>query len=287
MPIITVVDNGTGTTEFLLGEKSGTAGINGCTIMVEDITQTPLFDLIATDADITDFGVYGTTFLGADATNLPADSTLTEVLNTNFNACGQIDPSTCTMLNCNFVASAATGTGAVLLDSTTYNITYCNFIACTYGIQITTTGTFDSVTGLVFTNSGTADLNNTSGGSVTWNNDTPTGANASTYTGSTTINSNVTLLIHVIDSDQNDIIGAQTAIKLLASPYTELMNEDTISGGLASASYNYTVDTDVVVSVRKSEDTDNPRYKAFSGLAVVNDSGLSLTISLIVQPLPI
>jgi len=196
---VAVIDNGTGLTEFLLGEKSGTAGVSGCTIMVEDSSQVGRVDLVATDADITNFGIYGSTIAGLDDISLPASSTLTEVLNTSFSGCGQVDPSTCTITNSNFISSTATTTGALLLDSTTFNVTYCNFITNTYGIQVTATGTYDAY-GLVFTGTVTADINNTSGGSVTWANQAGTGSNAATETGDTTIQTNVTLTITVKDN---------------------------------------------------------------------------------------
>jgi hypothetical protein len=37
---LNVVDNGTGTTEFQLGTKSGTAGVSGCLVRVQDTAQT-------------------------------------------------------------------------------------------------------------------------------------------------------------------------------------------------------------------------------------------------------
>lgn len=439
----TVVDNGTGTTEFLLGSKSGTAGINGCIILLEDpdTPQTALYDVVATDADISDFALYGCTLVGADAISLPATSTKTEVLNTSFISCGQVDPSTCTVTNCNFISSTATTTGAILFDQSSHNVTYCNFIANTYAVQTTFDGTLD-FNNMKFTNN-TTDINNnvaatnmdsyqptedgdvdvysgsitrvaqqftaTAGdlsraifsirkqGSPTGNvvaklyansGGAPTGTALATsnnvgisglttsfadvpfefedeYTmtaqdyhisieysggdssnrleveyltagdggetcntyisswssqtydcrfqvnrdgillinatdsdpgtteetastkGATIIDNTVTITITVLDTDNVAIVGAQTSVHLQDSPFTELMNEDTIAGGVATENYNYAGAVDVVVKVRKSDDLDDPRYKAYSSSQVIGASGLTLTVTLEEQPLPI
>jgi hypothetical protein len=434
---ITVVDNGTGTTEFYLGSKSGTAGINGCTITVEDTAQAGVVDFIATDADITDFGLYGTTFFGLDDISLPATASTTEVLNCNFNQCGQVDPSTCTVTNCNFIATSST-TGAVLFDQATHSVTYCAFIANTYAIEVT----FDGALGLnncTFTNN-TTDVNNNiaatnmdsyqptedgdvdvysgsitrvaqqftatvgdlsraiwsirkqgtptgnvyaklyanSGGAPTgtalatsnavsiaglttsfadvdfefedeftlsatdyhisieftggdssnrleveyltagaggetcntyvssWGSQTydcrfqvnrdgivkinATDSNPSTAEetaatkGATIIVNTVTLKVTVKDEDRAAIQNAQTSIYLLDSPFTELMNEDTTALGVAEADYNYVGDVDVMVRVRKSETTDVPRYFAESSIQTIDSSGLTLTVTLEVNP---
>lgn len=438
----TVVDNGTGTTEFLLGSKSGTAGINGCTIMVENTAQTPKFDIIATDADISDFALYGCSIVGADAISLPATSTKTEVLNTSFISCGQVDPSTCTVTNSNFISSSATTTGAILFDQATHNVTYCNFIGNTYACEVTFDGTL-AFNNMKFTNN-TTDINNNvaatsvdsyqptedgdvdvysgsitrvaqqftgtagdlsraifsirkqgsptgnivaklyanSGGAPTgtalatsnnvaiadlttsfadvdfefedeytlvasteyhisieysggdssnrleveylaagaggetcntyvssWSSQTydcrfqvnrdgiievtatdsdPSTAEETNATkGATIITNTVALSVTVLDTDKNGIVGVQTSIHLLDSPFTELMNEDTVSGGIATENYNYTGSVDVVVKCRKSDDLDDPRYKAYSSTQTIGASGLTLTVTLEEQPLPI
>lgn len=438
----TVVDNGTGTTEFLLGEKSGTAGINGCTVMVEDTAMSPQVDLLATDADITDFGVYGTTFIGFQDIDLPATATKTEVLNTNFIQCGEVDPSTCTITNCNFIAAdITTSEGAILFDQATHNVSNCAFVANSRALNVSFDGTLD-ITGFTFTNN-TYDINNTTvatavdsyaptedgdvdvySGSIirvsqlftgtvgdlsraTWSirkqgsptgnvyarlyadaTGTPTGSHIaeskpidittlttsfadvdfefedeytlaaidyhiaieysggdssnrleveyltagntgeychtyvsswSTQTydcrfavnrdgivkvnatssnpstaiesgatkGATIIVNTVTITITVRDRDRVAIVGAQTTVRLLNSPYTQIMNEDTVTGGVATESYNYTADVDVVVAVRKSDDLDDPRYKAHSSIQTVDENGLTLSVELLEQPVPI
>ena len=95
----------------------------------------------------------------------------------------------------------------------------------------------------------------------------------------------VTLTVNVQDKDDlTPIQDAQTSIQLLDSPFTQLMNEDTTAGGVATESYSGSTPVDVVVKVRKSEDTDNPRYLPESQIAEITSSGLTLTISLEQSP---
>ena len=105
--------------------------------------------------------------------------------------------------------------------------------------------------------------------------------------GATIIDNTVTITITVLDTDNVAIVGAQTSVHLQDSPFTELMNEDTIAGGVATENYNYAGAVDVVVKVRKSDDLDDPRYKAYSSSQVIGASGLTLTVTLEEQPLPI
>jgi hypothetical protein len=97
--------------------------------------------------------------------------------------------------------------------------------------------------------------------------------------GSITAENNVTLSVYVIDKDKNNIQDAQTSIHLLDSPYTALMNEDTLSTGLAEQAYVYTSPKDVVVKVRKSDNLDDPRYFAFSTTAqITGDFYIQVTL---------
>ena len=57
---IVCVGNATGTTSIKFGDKVGTSGISGCLIKAND-SESP-FKLIASDTDIDELGLYGTTF---------------------------------------------------------------------------------------------------------------------------------------------------------------------------------------------------------------------------------
>lgn len=94
----------------------------------------------------------------------------------------------------------------------------------------------------------------------------------------------VTMEVNVQDKALDPVQNVQTSIHLLNSPFTELMNEDTTAAGVASESYAGAVPVDVVIKVRKSEDTDNPRYFPQSRIAQVTSAGLAATFTLVVNP---
>lgn len=112
-------------------------------------------------------------------------------------------------------------------------------------------------------------------------------SNTGAVAGVVIIVNTVTLTITVKDEDRVAIENAQTSVRLFNSPYTELMNEDTLVTGIATEDYNYVGEVDVVVKVRKSEDTDDPRYVAFSKIDKITSTGLTLAVALKEQPLPI
>ncbi len=97
----------------------------------------------------------------------------------------------------------------------------------------------------------------------------------------------VTLKITVKDTNLQPIQDVQTSIQLLDSPFTQLMNEDTLSTGIAQEAYTYAGDVQVVWKIRKSDDLDDPRYKADSGIETITGNGLSVTVIMEEQPLPI
>lgn len=96
--------------------------------------------------------------------------------------------------------------------------------------------------------------------------------------------SSVTLSVTVQDVGKVAIQDAQTSIRLADSPFTQLMNEDTTAGGLATEPYSYTGNVEIVWKVRKSDDLDSPRYTAQSGTATVTSDGFTLTVTLLVNP---
>jgi hypothetical protein len=97
----------------------------------------------------------------------------------------------------------------------------------------------------------------------------------------------VTLKITVKDKNLQPIQDVQTSIQLLDSPFTQLMNEDTLSTGVASEAYTYAGEVQVVWKIRKSDDLDDPRYKADSGIETITSTGLNITLIMEEQPLPI
>lgn len=116
-----------------------------------------------------------------------------------------------------------------------------------------------------------------------------TDSNPATYEESgtnttTVIYSSVDITITVQDANKDPIENAQTSVFLLDAPHTQLMNEDTNALGVATEAYGGAVPVDVVVKVRKSEDTDDPRYFAHSSVQEISTDGLTLLVTLEVNP---
>jgi len=183
-------------------------------------------------------------------------------------------------------ATTADGVAHILSDDPGL-ITDCDFtFSDGHAIEINTTGTYD-FDGNVFTGYGADDSNdaaiyNNSGGLVTLNvlnAAVPTIRNGSGA--STDAAVNVILKVTVKDEAQANIQDAQTSIHL-TSDNTELMNEDTLSTGVAEQAYNYTGDVEVQIKVRKS--SGSPRYKSFSQLAIIGSGGIDLPVTLEVDP---
>lgn len=269
---IEVIDNGTGITDFQMGTKVGSSGVSGCTVGVEDLSQTPLWNFDADDIDIDYFKLYGCTFFGASSITFPSTATNIEILNTNFQSNGLIYVNTSVITNCNFIN--AVGTGAIHINSTSHQVTYCNFINNTYAVLMDTANTY-TYSGLIFSGN-TTDINNTSGGSIIIS--ATNSSNPSTYTGSVTINNAVDLNIYVKDKDNVVIQTAQVAI-YKTSDNTQLMNEDTDVNGLATETFNYLTNTDIYFRIRKSS-IGTTRYVPVKGLGQITSSGFTVTVIL-------
>jgi hypothetical protein len=107
----------------------------------------------------------------------------------------------------------------------------------------------------------------------------------STSTGTVVYISSVPITITVQDKADNSVIqNVQTSVYLSASPYTELMNEDTNASGIATEPYTGSTPVTVVVKTRKSDDLDNPRYFAESSIQTIGTEGLTLTVSMEQNP---
>jgi hypothetical protein len=203
---INVVGHSATTTSFQLGNKSGTAGIQGCFLKSEG---TKLFDITATDTNVNTFKLYGCSIYNADSVTLPAYSVNSEVINCTFEASGEVLADTCTVTNCNFVSADDRG---LRMSSTSNNVSDSNFISCGHGVHIPNTGTY-TFDNLSFTGN-TYDIENSSAGLVTV--DATNNANPSTYEntggGTTVINNAVQLTITVKDEATNPIENASVGI---------------------------------------------------------------------------
>jgi hypothetical protein len=95
----------------------------------------------------------------------------------------------------------------------------------------------------------------------------------------TIINNAVSLTVNVADQAGVAISGAQAAIHLADSPFTELMNEATTAGGVATETFNYASDTDITIRVRKST-TGSTRYFPVSATGTITAAGFSVDLTM-------
>ena len=265
-----VVGNATALTQVYYGSEVGGKGISGC-IFSPAVTR---YKFTATDVNITDLGVYGCTFLKGATISLPAYSSTREALNTNFEACAMVLLDTCTVENCNFIS--ADDAGARVTDTTDPpRFKNSNFISCPYGTRIPNIGTY-KFDNLKFSGSTSADIDNTSGGSVIVN--CVNGANPTTKTGDTTINSYVDVTITVKDEAQANIEGAGVRVSKLDDNAVVYMNEVTDVNGVATESINYPGAVSLRIRIRKS--STGTRYIPIETTGVMTTTGFALTITL-------
>jgi len=220
------------------------------------------------------------------------------VTNCQFIDQGQIDPGSVDFTN-NLISdydhSYETAGGAVLIDSasTVGNWSGLSFVSSGTGhaVKVTATGSY-TFTGFTYSGYGStgttnAAIHNSTAGTV---NITVSGGDTPTYYnsggGTTNVIASVDMTILVKHAQTLAVIqNAQTSIQLLNSPFTQIMNEDTNASGIATEPYTGSTPVDVVVKVRKSETTDDPRYYAVSRIETVQSgTGLSATVLLEENP---
>lgn len=278
---INVVDNGTGTTEFKLGDKVGTAGIQGCVIRVASVTQTPKFYIDgSTDTDVDNFKLYGSTFYGSnDNISFPLTAANVEVLSCNFESCGQIDSKSASVRSCFFIGT--TNIDSALLWNENIDIQKCSFVANTTGAAIEhpgSTGSPYDYYDLLFSGN-TYDGLNTSGVNITVNNNGT--SNASTDEGANTITylSSATLSLTVKDESGSPIGNAYAYIDdNNVTPF--IMNTTTNAvTGIATTGWTGGSVSDATWRVRKYG------YKPFKAVSDVPASGTKdIPVTLIVDP---
>jgi len=271
---ITLVGNSTGTNSFVLGEKSGSVGINGCVIKSAGSAKVAL-DF--SDSNFDEVKLYGTSFIDVGATTLPSNATNKEVISCTWNIAGKVTVDTCDVQHCTFISATD---DAITVSSTSFNVTDCSFISPTnHSVEITTAGTytFDNLTFTGTDGSTNYDIENTTSGSVVIN--AINGSDPSYYEntggGSTTINNSVSISVHVEDVDGNNVYGAQVYIEK-ASDQSQILNSSTDVNGNVSTTYNYLSDTPINIRIRKSSSGDT-RYLPVSTTGTITSSGYSLT----------
>jgi len=261
--------------KFQLGDKPGAAGISGCIVRTQALTQTPKFKITCTDPDVSDFKLYGSTFFDAGVVSLPLEGANREVLNCNFEACGEVVVNTCIVQNCNFISSNGS---AVLMSSINHNIIYCNFISCDVGVKLDTYNAAEyPFSALIFSSSVTADVNNATGQVLTVGKSNQ--SNPSTWTGTEVIFTGSVDLTMIVKNEVGDaIVGAWAFIDQDPPESPWIMNTQTIAGGIATVSWPGGPVTNSIWRVRKYG------YKNFKQSIDIGEVNISLPITLIIDP---
>ncbi len=270
--------SGAGTTKIYLGEKSGSAGISGCVMIASSVMK---LKLTMSDTNITEFGFYGCNFVNANTITGQAYSTLKEFLNSNFQACAEMVPSTGIVKSCNFISSPSS---AITMSSTSHNITDCVFISCARAIHITVIGPF-SFSNLDFSGN-TYDGYSTCGSSVTVNYNQYCDPVPSSYDPAgdvITFQTSVTLVVRHVKTGSEPSAYTRCAI-YKKSDMTEIMNLDATTAddqnpGYYKASASYSA-TGIVVIVRARE----KGYLPFETELTIPSSGLDVSAIWLLDP---
>ena len=98
--------------------------------------------------------------------------------------------------------------------------------------------------------------------------------------GATIITNAVTLTVNVEDEAGVAIVGAQVAIFTDDANSTQLMNESTIAGGIATESFNFISDQDITIRVRESPNSPTGRFIPFFTRGTITVDGFSLDVIL-------
>jgi hypothetical protein len=295
-----------GTTNVTAGVKTSTGddatGAQGWVVTAASTGARWTMDFDA--ANLNGINLYGCQFQHVGSMEL--DSAVVSCINTLFVDGGQAQVSNAEILRCSIIdANTADGTAALVTDDLG-DIVFTSFeFSDGHAIEGTSTGTFASK-GNLFTGYGADDTNdaafyNNSGGDITINVlSTVTGDSPTVRTSTnTTVQNTVTLRVTVTDASGDPIANAQTAIFATSSGGgvsigDELLDGsggiDTTTAGIAqNTGFNYAVDLNVDVRVRKSspstQDPD-PRYLPFNQGTQVTSAGLNLPVTLTQDTIP-
>ena len=231
--------------------------------------------------------MYGVACYDLGTIDFPSTATGREVIDCSFEACGVVDPDTCKVEFCNFIAADDHG---LYIDTASHNVKGCNFISNPHGIDFAVSTTV-SLDGCTFSGSnGTTlyDAEHSVSGTLTINagsyNNVTTNISGSyieeTGGGSTTVNNSVYLRIYCIDEAGSIVAGAQCAI-YKTSDDTELMNEASAAvTGLAEETFNYPGSTvDIYIRVRLNSGGTN--YVPYYATGTIDANGFTTYARLI------
>lgn len=262
-------------------------------------TTRPYIDASDTNADVT---VAGSSFIHCDLVDFASTS---DVQNSVFSNCFQIDPSTSIFKNntiSNYIGSEG---GAILYPSSDTNFTNLKFISNATGGHIEFDGSSDSTptfdhltfTGDLHINTGanttiTAD-NVIVSGSV-YNDDTAhtltinviasstiTAGDPGTGNGQTDVQNTVVVKITVVDSDTGlPIPSAHVRLNKSSDKSSILSGTVNASGIIQDTGYNYSTDTDVEGWARKY-DLSSTLYIQKEITGTITDTGFDQTVELV------
>lgn len=231
---------GTSGTKAYFGSKSGNSGISG--LVLKTAAASSSYRVIATNENIQELGIYGSSFIDATTVSLPtaAITGTREVLNSNFEACGVVSANTCSVANGNFVGSDA---GAVVINSTSFAVSGMNFINCPVAVTMPACGSYNFY-GMKFSGN-TIDIDNTSGNQIIINCSDSTPSQAKTTGNTTIINTvNLTLTTLAASSEVHIYTHGTTA---------ELGSGIEYSDTSYVYSYTYSAETYVDIVVHKED----------------------------------
>jgi hypothetical protein len=256
---IYLADNGVGTTTWKLGTKVGTGtaatGSNGCSFVCPAGVGA-VFDA-ATDTDVTDVFIYGSTFSGFN--NGFKMRTGQEFIGSRLIASGTFETNGATIVNSEITSSTATTALIVNSVAEMNAIANSSFTGNNRAISITAPGTY-TFDNLQFSGN-TYDIENTSGGAVVIN--ATNGSNVSTFIntagGSVTINNAKTFTISNITnnteirifriSDLAELAGAENVGSSPSGLNNITVASDPINAGRYTATYSYNYVGDIPIYV--------------------------------------
>ena len=280
---ITVTDTGsTYKTDFQLGAKVGTAGVQGCKISVEDSSQTAKFFIDAkTDTDVDNFHLYGCTFYGASTSELAKTATGVEVLNCIWEKSGQVDPNTGAISGCSFIDT--TDADAALLWNNSIDIDTCSFIGNTTGAGIempSASGSPYAYDALTFSGN-TYDVYNSSGSAISINKNNGSDPTTSEGSSVTFLGTSVTTQITVKDVETFAVIQNARVLLEAADASGPFVFEESISivssGGTATVTHTgHGLSTNDIVHIRGC---NQPEYNIVAQITVTGVDNYTYSIS--------
>jgi len=265
---MTIAASSNATTTFQFGDLSGSTGISGNIVKALG-SVFPV--LIATNPNITEFRLYGSSFINASGFRLPDKSASREVISCQFSNCGRIEASRCKMQFNTIIAPRYVG---IMVETEEMQVTDTAIINASFGLRINTATdytldnvTFDGCTYDVWNKSaGNASVFNTLGADA---------ATASNPGGADT--DFVSAVFLTVDVETATALAIQDArVTIESAVGTPFMNASTNNLGRAQTTYNYTGNKNVSVKVRKS--SSSPKYFPVRTSGTIDDGGLSVTV---------